>query len=63
VALVVTYRDDFGKVKTYRQPYQVKVTEQPKQDGEPGPETTGDKPKGDRNPFVAFIMAFLGLGA
>ncbi len=63
VMLVVTYRDDFGKVKSFREPYQVSVTDQPKDAIEPGADAEADKPKSDQNPFVAFIMALLGLGA
>ncbi len=63
VVLVVTYRDDFGKIKKFQTPYEVKVAEQPKDTGEPGPDAAGDKPKSDKNPFVAFVMALFGLGS
>ncbi|MDP3629885.1 MAG: hypothetical protein Q8S43_02875 [Actinomycetota bacterium] len=63
VVLVVSYRDDFGRTKTFSSPYKVTVTDQPKDTGESAPGTSGDKTKDDKNPFVAFIMALFGLGS
>lgn len=63
VVLVVSYRDDFGRTKTFSSPYKVTVTDQPKDTGEPAPGTSGDKGEKDKNPFVAFIMALFGLGS
>lgn len=63
VVLVVTYRDDFGQTKTFRSPYEVKVADKPKDTGDAVPDPTDDQSKSDQNPFVAFFMALLGLGA
>lgn len=61
IVLVVTYRDDLGRETSFRTPYTMTVESQPKETDEPGPST--DDRSGDTNPFVAFIMALLGLGS
>lgn len=65
VVVVVSYRDDFGRAKSFRQPYEVKVESAPDTDKEPGGtdgETPSDEESGPGG-FAGFIMAFLGLGS
>lgn len=65
VIFVVSYRDDFGRQQTFRQPYQVKV-ESAQDTGEDIPDGPGEKPAGENQGpggFAGFIMALLGLGS
>ena len=65
VVVVVSYRDDFGRAKSFRQPYEIKVESAPDTDKEPGG-SEGDDPQDEKSGpggFVGFVMAFLGLGS
>lgn len=64
LTLVVSYRDDFGRARTYRQTYKVQVEEVSGTDaGAPGgPEAPAADKEGPGG-FVGFILALLGLGS
>ena len=62
LAVVVTYRDDFGQPQEFRETRTVRVEETPEpSEGEPGAEVPEDEPRD--NWFVAFIKALFGLGS
>lgn len=61
VVLVVTYRDDFGKEKSFRSPYEVKVTDAPE---EPAGEAEAPAEEDDGgNWFTDFLKALFGFGS
>lgn len=63
VVLLATYRDDFGKEKTYRATYEVQVKGEPKPSADQTATGSGDKPAEKGNWFVRFFRSLFGLGA
>lgn len=61
VVLVVSYRDDFGRDRSFRAPYTVKVTAAPKDTGES--DTDVEPPASEGNWFSEFFLALFGLGS
>jgi hypothetical protein len=63
VAVVLTYRDDFGRTQTFRQTRTVTVEATPEQtsDGPEGKPAEEEQPEG--NWFVRFIKALFGIGS
>jgi len=60
VAVIVTYRDDYGRQQTFREVRSVQVDAVPEEASET---LNGDKPEESDNWFVAFIKALFGLGS
>lgn len=63
VAIVVSYRDDYGRQQTFREVRTVQVEAAPEEVSETPEGGLPDEDAGDDNWFVAFIKALFGLGS
>jgi hypothetical protein len=63
VVLVASYRDDFGKVKSYRTTYKVMVKGEPKPSADQTDTGSAEKPAEEGNWFSRLLKSLFGLGS